>query len=176
MGAQPPSPPPPQHTQDVEHIFSVLVELDRAGQVLGQTPELGAGHGGVGGPLTGHVISPTSTSRLSRRQFPLQTPNTGRQVGDAQGVDENSTLTVSSVTPTLTPGERPPRYSRHMGASCSVKPRATYRPPELWLPHKCLMQWSRGGQQSKAQHWPGYPHTCPAPFSEDHTPLAPVPV
>lgn len=92
----------------MEHIFSVLVELDRAGQVLGPTPGLGAGHGGVGGPLTGYVISPTSTSRLSRRQFPLQTPNTGRQVGDAQGVDENSTLTVSSVIPTLTPGERPP--------------------------------------------------------------------
>ena len=90
----------------MEHIFSVLVELDRAGQVLGPTPGLGAGHGGVGGPLTGYVISPTSTSRLSRRQFPLQTPNTGRQVGDAQGVDENST--VSFVIPTLTPGERPP--------------------------------------------------------------------
>ena len=48
--------------------------------------------GGVGGREASDRAhdSPISTSRLSRRQFPLQTPNTGRPVGDAQGVDENS--------------------------------------------------------------------------------------
>ena len=78
----------------MEHIFPVLVELDTAGQVLRQTLGLGVGHGGGREASDRAHDSPISTSRLSRRQFPLQTPNTGRPVGDAQGVDENSTLLV----------------------------------------------------------------------------------
>lgn len=69
--------------------------------------EAGSWAWGVGSSDRAHD-SPISTFRLSRRQFPLQTSNTGRQVGDAQGVDENSTLTVSSVTPLPLQEKTPP--------------------------------------------------------------------
>lgn len=101
----------------------------------------------------------------------MQTPNTGRQLGDAQGMVRMPAFLCQFCDPVHTPGARPPGA---LGTSGFLLPRARGLPASRpgTRPPQQAPDEAGPGRMTKPQHWPGQPSHLPGtPFSEGPTPL-----